>query len=230
MPAPHGGLRKLPDRAEAQRAWSLGETMTAPRSGRRGGNSGGVSAARPSRPSQRAGNPENWGRVLLATKDGRLTSGEERFSDCPAQLLEGAALAETGYVSFKRALNLGFQDEVFTGGTQFDYSLLGAFRDSVRAGGRTERIARHCPTAPALRTKGVRDTGRVTANHGNQPYNGPGCEEVLRGCQVADWTWSDRNYQILAEDHLKPPRRLPLDARSLASRSLVRRPVRLTLG
>ena len=75
----------------------------------------------------------------------------------------------TSYISFRRALNLSLPDE-WTGGLHFDEYYFGFVEPTVTPlagpGGRVD-------STPSLGSKGVRDMGRIIADHKIQPYNGP---------------------------------------------------------
>lgn len=75
----------------------------------------------------------------------------------------------TSYVSFRRALNLCLPDE-WTGGLHFQEYYFGYVEPTVTPlagpGGRVD-------STPSLGSKGVRDMGRIIADHKIQPYNGP---------------------------------------------------------
>lgn len=75
----------------------------------------------------------------------------------------------TSYVSFRRALNLCLPDE-WTGGLHFQEYYFGYVKPTVTPlagpGGRVD-------STPSLGSKGVRDMGRIIADHKIQPYNGP---------------------------------------------------------
>ena len=74
----------------------------------------------------------------------------------------------TSYVSFRRALNLCLPDE-WTGGLHFQEYYFGYVEPTVTPlagpGGRVD-------STPSLGSKGVRDMGRIIADHKIQPYNG----------------------------------------------------------
>lgn len=75
----------------------------------------------------------------------------------------------TSYISFRRALNLCLPDE-WTGGLHFEDYFFGFVEPTVTPlagpGGRVD-------STPSLGSKGVRDMGRIIADHKIQPYNGP---------------------------------------------------------
>ena len=75
----------------------------------------------------------------------------------------------TSYISFRRALNLCLPDE-WTGGLHFEDYFFGFVEPTVTPlagpGGRVD-------STPSLGSKGVRDMGRIIADHEIQPYNGP---------------------------------------------------------
>lgn len=75
----------------------------------------------------------------------------------------------TSYISFRRALNLCLPNE-WTGGLHFEEYFFGfvepTFTPLAGPGGRVD-------TTPSLGSKGVRDMGRIIADHKIQPYNGP---------------------------------------------------------
>lgn len=75
----------------------------------------------------------------------------------------------TSYVSFRRALNLCLPDES-TGGLHFQDYYFGYVEPTVTPlagpGGRVD-------STPSLGSKGVRDMGRIIADHKIRPYNGP---------------------------------------------------------
>lgn len=75
----------------------------------------------------------------------------------------------TSYISFRRALNLCLPNE-WTGGLHFEEYFFGFVKPTVTPlagpGGRVD-------STPTLGSKGVRDMGRIIADHKIQPYNGP---------------------------------------------------------
>ena len=75
----------------------------------------------------------------------------------------------TSYISFRRALNLSAPGE-HTGGLHFQEYFFGFVEPTVAPltgpGGIVD-------STPSLGSKGVRDMGRVIADGGIQPYNGP---------------------------------------------------------
>lgn len=75
----------------------------------------------------------------------------------------------TSYISFRRALNLCLPNE-WTGGLHFEEYFFGFVEPTVTPlagpGGRVD-------STPTLGSKGVRDMGRIIADHKIQPYNGP---------------------------------------------------------
>lgn len=75
----------------------------------------------------------------------------------------------TSYISFRRALNLCLPNE-WTGGLHFEEYFFGFVEPTVTPlagpGGRVD-------STPPLGSKGVRDMGRIIADHKIQPYNGP---------------------------------------------------------
>ena len=75
----------------------------------------------------------------------------------------------TAYVSFRRALNLCLPGE-WTGGLHFKDYYFGYVEPTVTPlagpGGRVD-------STPSLGSKGVRDMGRIIADHKIQPHNGP---------------------------------------------------------
>ena len=75
----------------------------------------------------------------------------------------------TSYVSFRRALNICLPNE-WTGGLHFEEYYFGYVEPTVTPlagpGGRVD-------STPSLGSKGVRDMGRIIADHKVQPYNGP---------------------------------------------------------
>ena len=75
----------------------------------------------------------------------------------------------TSYVSFRRALNICLPDE-WTGGLEFEEYYFGYVEPTVTPvagpGGRVD-------STPSLGSKGVRDMGRIIADHKVQPYKGP---------------------------------------------------------
>ena len=92
----------------------------------------------------------------------------------PRQRAEGHPIlipptSPTSYVSFRRALNLCLPDE-WTGGLHFHEYYFGYVEPTVTPlagpGGRVD-------STPSLGSKGVRDMGRIIADHKIQPYNGP---------------------------------------------------------
>ena len=129
----------------------------------------------------------------------------------------------TSYISFKRALNLHVPDEL-TGDWHFDVSFFGyPERSYAPLAGRHSLVN----TTPALGSRGVRDMGRLIADYGIKPYDGPVwvanhyraiadmamgrlqgycSSEVLPACQIDDWLWSEEDFDILVEDYLKPLR------------------------
>ena len=113
---------------------------------------------------------------LLGLSQGRW----ERFMDAvhehakPRKRPEGHPIlipptSPTSYVSFRRALNLCLPDD-WTGGLEFEEYYFGYDKPTVTPlagpGGRVD-------STPSLGSKGVRDMGRVLADHKVQPYNGP---------------------------------------------------------
>ncbi len=83
-------------------------------------------------------------------------------------------------------------------------------------------------TVLALGPRGARHW-RTIANHGIRVYDGPVCvanhhraiadiamldllwpspHEVLPACQIDDWLWSEKDFEILVGDYLKPLRGL----------------------
>lgn len=75
----------------------------------------------------------------------------------------------TSYISFRRALNLCLPNE-WTGGLHFEEYFFGFVEPTVTPlagpGGRVD-------STPTLGSKGVRDMGRIIADHKIQPYSGP---------------------------------------------------------
>ena len=129
----------------------------------------------------------------------------------------------TSYISFKRALNLRVPGEL-TGDWHFDVSFFGyPERSYAPLAGRNGLVN----TTFALGSRGVRDMGRLIADEGIKPYDGPVwvanhyraiadmavhqlqgycSSEVLPACQIDDWLWSEEDFDILVEDYLKPLR------------------------
>ena len=75
----------------------------------------------------------------------------------------------TSYISFRRALNLSAPGE-HTGGLHFEEYFFGfvepTFTPLAGPGGMVD-------STPSLGSKGVRDMGRIIADHEIQPYDGP---------------------------------------------------------
>lgn len=131
----------------------------------------------------------------------------------------------TSYISFERALNLRVADEP-TGDWHFEESFFGYPEPTyIPLAGENGLI----DTVPALGSLGVREMGHTIAWKEIKPYDGPvwvanhyraiadiSMDEllgerpdlVLPACQVADWLWSDEDFDILVRDYLKPLRRL----------------------
>ena len=131
--------------------------------------------------------------------------------------------SRTSYISFRRALNLHLPGEL-TGDWHFDVSFFGyPERSYAPLAGRNGLVN----TTPTLGSRGVRDMGRLIADYGIKPYDGPvwvanhyraiadiamhrlqgWCSpEVLPACQIDDWLWSEEDFDILVEDYLKPLR------------------------
>ena len=129
----------------------------------------------------------------------------------------------TSYISFKRALNLRLPDE-WTGDWHFRVSFFGyPDRSYAPLAGPNGLV----DTTPTLGSRGVRDMGRLIADYGIKPYDGPVwaanhyraiadmamhqlqgycSSEVLPACQIDDWLWSEEDFDILVEDYLKPLR------------------------
>ena len=129
----------------------------------------------------------------------------------------------TSYISFNRALNLRAPGEL-TGDWHFDVSFFGyPERSYAPLAGRKGLVN----TTFALGSRGVRDMGRLIADNGIKPYDGPVwvanhyraiadiamhelqgefSSEVLPACQIDDWLWSEEDFDILVEDYLKPLR------------------------
>ncbi|MDE0627568.1 MAG: hypothetical protein OXH99_14335 [Bryobacterales bacterium] len=129
----------------------------------------------------------------------------------------------TSYISFNRALNLHAPGEL-TGDWHFDVSFFGyPERSCAPLAGRHSLVN----TTPALGSRGVRDMGRLIADYGIKPYDGPVwvanhyraiadiamgqlqqycSSEVVPAPQIDDWLWSEEDFDILVEDYLKPLR------------------------
>ena len=129
----------------------------------------------------------------------------------------------TSYISFNRALNLHVPGEL-TGDWHFDVSFFGyPERSHAPLAGRNGLVN----TTFSLGSRGVRDMGRLIADYGIKPYDGPVwvanhyraiadiamhelqgefSSEVLPACQIDDWLWSEEDFDILVEDYLKPLR------------------------
>ena len=131
----------------------------------------------------------------------------------------------TSYISFERALCLRLPDED-TGGGSFEPRFFGYPEPTYAPLAGRDGLVN---TVPVLGSRGVRDMGRLIANYGVKPYDGPvwvanhyraiadiamhellgPCpEEVLPACQIDDWLWSEEDYEILVADYLKPLRGL----------------------
>ena len=134
----------------------------------------------------------------------------------------------TNYISFERALNLRLpdDDEFLTGDWHFETSFFGYPEPTYAPlAGRKGLVN----TVPALQSLGVRDMGRTIAEHGIKPYDGPVWvanhyraiadmamhrllgpwpQEVLAACEIDDWLASEKDFEILVGDYLKPLRRL----------------------
>ena len=132
----------------------------------------------------------------------------------------------TNYISFKCALNLGFEDEFTTGDWHFEESFFG-FREPAYpplAGCRGL-----VNTVPALGSLGVRDMAEVIADEGIRPNEGPvwvanhyraiadTCmlrlsgsypKGVLTPCQINDLLWTEEDIETLVGDYLEPLRML----------------------
>ena len=122
----------------------------------------------------------------------------------------------TSYISFRRALNLHVPDEL-TGDWHFDVSFFGyPERSYAPLAGRHSLVN----ITPTLGSRGVRDMGRLIADYGIKPYDGPVwvanhyraiadiamdqlqgycSSEVLPACQIDDWLWSEEDFDILVE-------------------------------
>lgn len=75
----------------------------------------------------------------------------------------------TSYISFRRALNLSAPGE-HTGGLRFEEYFFGFVEPTVTPLAGPGGIV---DSTPSLGSKGVRDMGRVLADHKVQPYGGP---------------------------------------------------------
>lgn len=103
------------------------------------------------------------------------------------------ATSPTSYISFRRALNLCLPDE-WTGGLLFEEYFFGFGEPTVTplagSGGRVD-------STPSLGSKGVRDMGRIIADHKIQPYSGP--------------VYVANHYRALADIALSSLMNLPLE-------------------
>ena len=134
------------------------------------------------------------------------------------------ATSPTSYISFKRALNLRLAGEL-TGDWHFDVSFFGyPERSYVRLAGPNSLV----DTTPTLGSRGVRDMGRLIANSGIKPYEGPvwvanhyraiadmamdrlqnwhWTAQTFPAHQINDWLWSEEDFETLVGDYLKPMR------------------------
>ncbi len=130
----------------------------------------------------------------------------------------------TSYISFERALNLRLQDE-WTGDWHFRVSFFGYPERSYAPLAGPNGLV---DTTPTLGSRGVRDMGRMIAGYGIKPYDGPvwvanhyraiADMAMDRLCnwhweaatfpahQIAQWLWSEDDFDILVDDYLKPMR------------------------
>ncbi len=130
----------------------------------------------------------------------------------------------TSYISFKRALNLRLPGEL-TGDWHFRVSFFGYPERSYAPLAGLKGLV---DTTPTLGSRGVRDMGRLIANHGIKPYDGPiwvanhyraiadmamdrlrnwqWSAETLPAHQIDEWLWSEKDFDTLVEDYLKPMR------------------------
>lgn len=130
----------------------------------------------------------------------------------------------TSYISFERALNLRLQDE-WTGDWHFRVSFFGYPERSYAPLAGPNGLV---DTTPTLGSRGVRDMGRMIAGYGIKPYDGPvwvanhyraiADMAMDRLCnwhweaatfpahQIAEWLWSEEDFDILVDDYLKPMR------------------------
>ena len=130
----------------------------------------------------------------------------------------------TSYISFKRALNLRLPDE-WTGDWHFRVSFFGyperSFAPLAGPNGLVD-------TTRSLGSRGVRDMGRLIDAYGIKPYDGPvwvanhyraiadmAMDRICSGHweaatfpahQIAQWLWSEEDFDILVDDYLKPMR------------------------
>ena len=127
----------------------------------------------------------------------------------------------TSYISFKRALNLRLPDE-WTGDWHFRVSFFGYPERSYAPLAGPNGLV---DTTPTLGSRGVRDMGRLIDDYGIKPYDGPvwvanhyraiADLAMDRICnwrweaatfpahQIAEWLWSEEDFDILVDDYLK---------------------------
>jgi len=130
----------------------------------------------------------------------------------------------TSYISFKRALNLRLPDE-WTGDWHFRVSFFGYPERSYAPLAGPNGLV---DTTPTLGSRGVRDMGRLIDDYGIKPHAGPvwvanhyraiADMAMDRLCnwhweaatfpahQIAEWLWSEEDFDILVDDYLKPLR------------------------
>ena len=103
---------------------------------------------------------------FMVTLHWRTTSYRNPKRDEPIGIPE---TSPTRYISFMRALNLTLPEE-WTGDWHFDVSFFGYTQGETAglAGEGTD-----VDTTPSLGSRGVRDMGRIIANAGIKPYDGP---------------------------------------------------------
>ena len=134
------------------------------------------------------------------------------------------ATSPTSYISFKRALNLRLSGEL-TGDWHFDVSFFGyPERHYAPIAGPNGLV----DTTPSLGSRGVRDMGRLIADWGIKPYEGPvwvanhyraiadmamdrlqnweWSASTFPAHQIDEWLWSEEDFDILVRDYLKPMR------------------------
>lgn len=134
------------------------------------------------------------------------------------------ATSPTSYISFERALNLRLPDE-WTGDWHFRVSFFGyPERSFAPLAGPNSLV----DTTRTLGSRGVRDMGRLVDAYGIKPYDGPvwvanhyraiADMAMDRLCnwhweaatfpahQIAQWLWSEEDFDILVDDYLKPMR------------------------
>lgn len=130
----------------------------------------------------------------------------------------------TSYISFKRALNLRLPDE-WTGDWHFRVSFFGYPERSFAPLAGSDGLV---DTTRSLGSLGVRDMGRLIDDYGIKPYDGPvwvanhyraiadmAMDRISNwhwdattfpAHQIAQWLWSEEDFDILVDDYLKPMR------------------------